>query len=71
MKRLKREHLATLQSFSRSIRSLWSVLWVDHGVFDFNFRGYRSVFEALLKLLYLALRNISKKWTSRSVPGIS
>lgn len=45
MKRQEREYLATLQGFSRPIRNLWSVLWVDHGVFDFNFRGDTSVYR--------------------------
>lgn len=45
MKRHEDQYLQTLQSFSRSARSRWSVRPLGEGEFDFQFRGEPSIYQ--------------------------
>lgn len=39
MKKHERDYLAALQSFSKPMRELWDVRWIDEGLYEFNYQG--------------------------------
>lgn len=45
MKREERLYLETLQAFSRPAREFWSVQWIDHGRFSFDFIGNPAIYR--------------------------
>lgn len=45
MKRNETEYLRALQSFSVPTRRLWSVQWIDHDRFTFDFNGHPAVYR--------------------------
>ena len=45
MKNNEQEYLLTLQQYSRPVRDLWSVKWIDGDQYDNTFNGHPSVYK--------------------------
>jgi len=45
MKRNEGDYLAALQSFSKPVRELWRVTWIDEGRYDFDFLSDDTVYR--------------------------
>jgi hypothetical protein len=45
MKRHEADYLAALQSFSKPVRRLWQVTWIDDEQFQFHFQGADAVYR--------------------------
>lgn len=45
MKSQELRYLEALQSFSRPVRDLWEVRWIDFGQYGFEFKGHEAVYR--------------------------
>jgi hypothetical protein len=45
MKRNEEDYLATLRRYSKQARELWSVGWIDEGIYDMRFNGHPAIYR--------------------------
>jgi hypothetical protein len=45
MKRNEEDYLAALRGYSKQARELWSVGWIDEGVYDMRFNGHPAIYR--------------------------